>query len=171
MQDLSMLIQQLDAPSKYRRYEACELLRAAPSLTLTALAALQQHAERDPERWVARAAQRALAAHDPSGAARPGWAMHTPEPLPGRLLLLAGAVAWITYSLAVMCLASLLFAGGMATYGSSLGGGSFWLAAIAGVAAVRMTWQRSRTLKTASLAAALAGGAVGLGTALLDGLL
>jgi predicted RNA-binding Zn-ribbon protein involved in translation (DUF1610 family) len=62
MDRIEHLIKTLDSPKSSARYDACELLRVAPSLNDAAVAALER-ASNDPDPEVRDAAQRALDLH------------------------------------------------------------------------------------------------------------
>ena len=78
MSDFEGLIQKLKSTDANARYEACEELRVAPSVSPEALAALRTAAE-DPNAGVADAARRALALH---AAAPPSLPSTTPQTSP-----------------------------------------------------------------------------------------
>lgn len=61
---IEKLVIQLQSPNKNKRYEACEFLRVAPTITPEAIMALQ-NILKDPAPDVAEAAQRALSVHSP----------------------------------------------------------------------------------------------------------
>ncbi len=65
MDKIARLLQQLESPKKDQRYEACEWLRAAPSLPPEAIAALEAHTN-DPDKEVAERARAAIAVHTAS---------------------------------------------------------------------------------------------------------
>jgi hypothetical protein len=70
MVDIDKLLERLGSPSSSARYEACELLRIADSITEPAVIALLAHLN-DPNKDVADAARRALALHRPDAFSGP----------------------------------------------------------------------------------------------------
>ena len=70
MPDIAKLVEKLQTGSKNARYEACEELRVADTVTQEALQALERASE-DPDSGVADAARRALYTHRPPPAPTP----------------------------------------------------------------------------------------------------